>query len=77
VVPFSTALDWARKGAMPEVLPTACGSLTIGLDAKPGEIPLTNRKLAARASGQIDSTERNLPFGDRLKQNDPAYRKVP
>jgi hypothetical protein len=51
VVPSSTALDRTRKGAMPEVLPTACGSLTIGLDAKPGQIPLTNRKLAARASG--------------------------
>jgi hypothetical protein len=38
VVPFRTALEGPRKGVMPEVLQTSYGSLTVGLDAKPGQI---------------------------------------
>jgi NADPH:quinone reductase-like Zn-dependent oxidoreductase len=37
VVPFSSALDWATLGAVPEMLQTAYGSLTIGLDAQQGQ----------------------------------------
>jgi NADPH:quinone reductase len=37
VIPFSSALDWATLGAVPEMLQTAHGSLTVGLDAKPGQ----------------------------------------
>lgn len=37
VVPFSSALDWATLGALPEMLQTAYGSLTTGLDMRPGE----------------------------------------
>jgi len=37
VVPFSSNLDWATLGATPEMLQTAYGSLTIGLDAQPGQ----------------------------------------
>src|SRR5215218_1886754 len=37
VIPFSSSLDWARLGAVPEMLQTAYGSLTIGLDAQPGQ----------------------------------------
>jgi NADPH:quinone reductase len=37
VVPFSSGLDWATLGAIPEMLQTAYGSLTIGLDAQPGQ----------------------------------------
>ena len=33
VVPFTSKLDWATLGAVPEMLQTAYGSLTIGLDA--------------------------------------------
>jgi NADPH:quinone reductase-like Zn-dependent oxidoreductase len=36
VVPFRSDLDWATLGAIPEMLQTAHGSLTIGLDASPG-----------------------------------------
>jgi NADPH:quinone reductase len=36
-VPFSSNLDWATLGAVPEMLQTAYGSLTIGLDAQPGQ----------------------------------------
>ena len=37
VVPFSSSLDWATLGAVPEMLQTAYGSLTIGLDAQQGQ----------------------------------------
>ena len=35
VVPFTSSLDWTTLGAVPEMLQTAHGSLTIGLDARP------------------------------------------
>jgi NADPH:quinone reductase len=37
VVPFTSDLDWAVLGAIPEMLQTANGSLTAGLDAQPGQ----------------------------------------
>jgi NADPH2:quinone reductase len=37
VIPFTSSLDWAVLGAVPEMLQTAHGSLTVGLDAKPGQ----------------------------------------
>jgi NADPH2:quinone reductase len=37
VIPFSSRLDWAVVGAVPEMLQTAYGSLTTGLDARRGE----------------------------------------
>ena len=37
VIPFESELDWATLGAVPEMLQTAYGSLTIGLDAQPGQ----------------------------------------
>ena len=37
VIPFESTLDWATLGAMPEMLQTAYGSLTVGLDMQPGQ----------------------------------------
>jgi NADPH2:quinone reductase len=37
VVPFTSDLDWATLGAIPEMLQTAYGSLTTGVDARPGD----------------------------------------
>src|SRR6188472_1217736 len=37
VIPFRSELDWATLGAVPEMLQTAYGSLTIGLDAHAGQ----------------------------------------
>jgi NADPH2:quinone reductase len=37
VIPFHSELDWATLGAVPEMLQTAHGSLTIGIDAQPGQ----------------------------------------
>jgi NADPH2:quinone reductase len=37
VVAFRSELDWATLGAIPEMLQTAHGSLTVGLDVQPGQ----------------------------------------
>jgi NADPH:quinone reductase-like Zn-dependent oxidoreductase len=37
VVPFRSELEWATLGAIPEMVQTAHGSLTVGLDAQPGQ----------------------------------------
>jgi NADPH:quinone reductase len=37
VIPFQSELDWATLGAVPEMLQTAYGSLTVGLDMQPGQ----------------------------------------
>src|SRR5256714_10032888 len=37
VIPFASDLEWATLGAVPEMLQTAYGSLTVGLDAQPGQ----------------------------------------
>lgn len=37
VLPFTSALDWGVLGAVPEMLQTAYGSLTVGLDVRPGQ----------------------------------------
>lgn len=37
VIPFTSELDWATLGAVPEMLQTAHGSLTVGLNAQAGQ----------------------------------------
>jgi NADPH:quinone reductase len=37
IVPFHSDLPWATLGAVPETLQTAHGSLTVGLDLRPGQ----------------------------------------
>jgi NADPH2:quinone reductase len=37
VIPFASDLEWSTLGAVPEMLQTAYGSLTIGLDVQPGQ----------------------------------------
>jgi NADPH:quinone reductase len=37
VVPFTSTLPWRTLGAVPEMLQTAHGCLTLGLDAQPGQ----------------------------------------
>jgi NADPH2:quinone reductase len=37
VIPFESDLAWSTLGAVPEMLQTAYGSLTVGLDAQPGQ----------------------------------------
>lgn len=37
VIPFDSSLPWSVLGAVPEMLQTAYGSLTVGLDVHPGQ----------------------------------------
>jgi NADPH:quinone reductase len=69
VIAFSSDLDWATLGAVPEMLQTAYGSLTVGLDAQPGQsilirggtssIGLATAVLAKQLKMAVLSTTRN------------------
>lgn len=69
VIAFDSDLDWATLGAVPEMLQTSNGSLTIGLDAQPGEsilirggtssIGMTTAVLAKQRGLTVLSTTRN------------------
>jgi NADPH2:quinone reductase len=69
VIPFSSALDWTALGGVPEMLQTAYGSLTVGLDAGPGQsllirggtssIGLATAILAKRRGMTVLATTRN------------------
>lgn len=69
VIPFTSALDWAVTGAVPEMLQTAHGSLTTGVDAQPGDsllirggtssIGLALAVLAKQRGMTVISTTRN------------------
>src|SRR3954468_19916516 len=76
VIPFASNLDWATLGAVPEMLQTAYGSLTVGLDARPGQtllirggtssIGLAAAVLAKRAGLNVLATTRDLARADVL-----------
>ncbi len=69
VVPFHSDLGWTTLGAIPEMLQTAYGSLTTGLDAQPGQsilirggtssVGLATAVLARQREMTILSTTRN------------------
>lgn len=69
VVPFRSSLDWATLGAVPEMLQTANGSLTTGVNAAPGSsllirggtssVGLALVVLAKRQGITVVSTTRN------------------
>ena len=69
VLSFDSDLDWATLGAIPEMLQTSYGSLTIGLDAEPGEsvlirggtssIGMATAVLAKRRGMTVLATTRN------------------
>lgn len=73
-VPFTSDLDWATLGAVPEMLQTAHGSLTVGLDARSGQsilirggtssVGMATAVLAQRLGMTVLSTTRNP---DRLE----------
>ena len=77
VIPFSSALDWATLGAVPEMLQTAHGSLTVGLDAKPRQtllirggtssIGMATAVLAKDMGLTILSTTRRPERADKLR----------
>ena len=69
VIAFTSDLDWATLGAVPEMLQTAYGSLTVGLDAQPGQsilirggtssIGMATAVLAKQREMTVFSTTRN------------------
>jgi len=69
VIPFTSGLDWATLGAVPEMLQTAYGSLHIGLEARAGQtilvrggtssVGLAASVLAKRAGVDVIATTRS------------------
>jgi NADPH2:quinone reductase len=76
VIPFTSTLDWAQLGAVPEMLQTSYGSLTIGLDAQPGQsilirggtssVGMATAVLAKQRGMTVLSTTRNPAKTDAL-----------
>jgi NADPH:quinone reductase len=68
-IPFSTELPWTTLGAVPEMLQTAYGALTVGLDVQPGQtllirggtssVGLTAAMLAKRRGLTVLATTRS------------------
>ena len=77
VVAFESGLDWATLGAVPEMLQTSYGSLTVGLDARSGEsilirggtssVGMATAVLAKRRGMTVLATTRNLDKRDALR----------
>ena len=77
VIPFSSDLDWATLGAVPEMLQTAHGSLTVGLDAQAGQtilvrggsssIGMATAVLAKQRGLTVLSTTRSARKADALR----------
>ncbi|MBK5111358.1 MAG: zinc-binding dehydrogenase [Thermoleophilia bacterium] len=76
VIGFTSELDWSRLGAVPEMLQTANGSLSVGLDAQPGQsilirggtssIGMTAAVLAKQQDMTVFSTTRNPAKAETL-----------
>jgi NADPH2:quinone reductase len=70
LIPLSSDLEWSTLGAVPEMLQTAYGSLTVGLDALPGQsilfrggfssVGMAAAVLAKRRDMTVLSTTRSL-----------------
>jgi len=78
VIPFHSQLPWTTLGAVPEMLQTAYGSLTVGLDVQPGQtllirggtssVGMAAAVLARRMGLRVISTTRNHQSVSRLKE---------
>ena len=68
VIPVNTNLDWRRLGALPEILQTAWGSITVGVNLSEGDtllvrggtssVGLMSAILAKRGGAKVISTTR-------------------
>ena len=77
VIPISTDLDWARLAALPEVLQTAYGSMTVGIGATDGDtivirggtssVGLMTAILASRRGMRVLATTRRVERSDLLR----------
>lgn len=78
VIAFDFGLPWDLLGAVPEMLQTAYGSLTVGLDVQPGQsllvrggtssVGMAAAVLAHRLGMTVLATTRNLAKRDALLQ---------
>lgn len=78
VIPIETELDWARLGALPEVLQTAWGSLTVGVGVAPGDtllirggtssVGMMATILAKRLGATVLATTRRPDRADDLRK---------
>ena len=76
-VAFASDLDWGTLGAVPEMLQTSYGSLTVGLDAQPGQsilirggtssVGMATAVLARRLGMTVFSTTRDPDRADVLR----------
>ena len=76
-IPFTSDLAWDVLGAVPEMLQTSYGSLTVGLDAQPGQsilirggtssVGMAAAVLALRLGMTVLSTTRNPDRADVLR----------
>jgi NADPH:quinone reductase len=76
VIALRSDLDWATLGAVPEMLQTSYGSLTVGLDAQPGQsilirggtssVGMATAVLAKQQHMTVLSTTRNPHKADAL-----------
>ena len=77
VIPIETGLPWEVVGALPEMIQTATGSLTTGLDLQPGQtllirggtssVGLATAALARQLGATVLATTRQLGRVDMLK----------
>src|ERR1044072_5989356 len=76
VIPFRSGLPWTTLGAVPEMLQTAYGALTVGLDVQGGQtllirggtssVGLTAAILAKRQGVTVLATTRSPAKADAL-----------
>ncbi|SDO35656.1 NADPH:quinone reductase [Nakamurella panacisegetis] len=77
VIGFASDLPWSTLGAVPEMLQTAYGSMTVGLDVQPGQsilirggtssVGMATAVLAKRHGMTVLSTTRNPGRADALR----------
>src|SRR5438045_2261695 len=73
VIPFHSGLDWATLGAIPEMLQTAHGSLTVGLDVQPGQTLLIRGGTSSVGmAAAILARDRGLTVLSTTRQRDRA-----
>ena len=86
VIPFQSELPWEVLGAVPEMLQTAYGSLTVGLDLRPGQtllirggtssIGMAAAALARQIGATVLATTRRADRLDTLRERGVAHPLV-